>query len=78
MSEGGIMRRINANGRTIAKVNIRIGQAEQEAIANAALIAAAPELLAVLRRCVEGMAIHMPAATALHDARAIIAKATGA
>lgn len=45
--------------------------------ADAHLIANAPALLAVLRRCVEGMEIHMPAATALHDARNLIAKATG-
>lgn len=43
----------------------------------ATLIAAAPDLLAALRRTVEGMSIHMPGASALYDARAAIAKAEG-
>lgn len=45
--------------------------------ANAHLIAAAPEMLAALRRCVEALEARMPNATVLPDARSAIARATG-
>ena len=45
--------------------------------ANALLIAAAPDLLAALRRCIAVMEQRCPEASPLPDARAAIAKAEG-
>lgn len=48
-----------------------------ELLANARLIAASPDLLGALIRCVEALEARMPHASMLPDARAAIAKATG-
>ena len=48
-----------------------------ELYANARLVAAAPELLDVLQRCIAVMESRCPEASPLPDARAAIAKATG-
>lgn len=50
---------------------------DRESKANALLIAAAPELLAVLKRCLAVMEHRCPEASPLPDVRFVIAKAEG-
>ena len=58
--------------------NPKFAERDAEVAANAALIAAAPDLLAALIDAADALAIHAPDSWVLIQARAFIAKAGGA